>query len=48
MLLSGIGTVTAPDQVEEILAEFDVVGNVMDALGAVGFFHNGASILIKT
>ena len=42
------GAVAAADQVEEVLSEFDVVGDIVDALGAVGFLHGGTSILKQT
>ena len=37
--------VTAPDEIIKIFAKFDVVGDIMDALGAIGFFHIETSIL---
>ena len=45
MLLSGVFAVAATDQVKQIFAEFDVMGAIVDTLGAVGFLHGDTSIL---
>ena len=37
---SGVGAVPTADQVVGVFAEFDIVGNIMDALGAVGIVHD--------
>ena len=33
------GTVTATDEVIEVFTKFDIVGDIMDALGTVGTVH---------
>ena len=48
VLFSGECAVSTADQVEEVFSEFDVVGYVVDALGAIGFLHGGTSILKQT
>ena len=39
VLFPGKGAVTTADQVVKVVTEFDVVGDIIDALGAVGTVH---------
>ena len=43
VLFPGKGAVTAPDEVIKIFAKFDVVGDIMDALGTAGTVHRCTS-----
>lgn len=47
VLPAGEGAVSTADQIEQVFTEFDIVGAVVDALGAVGFLHGSYLLCVR-